>query len=503
MDHDVIIGIETHIQLKTDSKMFCSCSADFFGAEPNTHTCPVCLGLPGALPVINKKALEQAMLMGLALGSTVADDCHFDRKNYFYPDLAKGYQISQYDQPLNVGGFIEVDGARIGIIRAHLEEDVGKLNHSGIHSLVDFNKGGVPLLEIVSEPEIRTPAQAKAYVQTLRQLARYIGVNDGNLERGTMRADINISLQEPGKWRYENGEFALADGYRMNKRVEVKNVNSFRAIERAVEYEIKRQSELLNAGKEIIQETRGWDENKGVTTSQRGKEEAHDYRYFPEPDLPPLRIEGDWVERVKSSLPELPQAKKQRFMDEYGLSEYDARLLTEERSVAEWFEAAVVACVGSRQKAEGEGKRPPVSSLQPSKTIANWMLGELARLQNEHQMLVSDSQLLPAQFVTVLKLIDEGKISATSGKELVAETFVSGKDPLELVKERGLEQVSGAEDLEPIVKSVIEKNADVVANFKAGKESALMFLMGQVMKETRGKAKPDVVQDLLKRLLQA
>ncbi len=520
MEYDIIIGIETHIQLKTATKMFCRCSAESFGEEANTHTCPVCLGLPGALPYINKAALEQAMLMGLALRAEVAERAHFDRKNYFYPDLAKGYQISQYDEPLNVGGYVEVEGVKVGLIRAHLEEDVAKMSHDGSVSVIDFNKGGTPLLEIVSEPVITSAAQARAYVQTLRQIARYIGVNDGNLERGTMRADINISLQTPGKYRWVNGEFEVDDGYVMNKRVEVKNVNSFRAIERAVEYEIKRQTEVLESGQEVVQETRGWDEAKGKTIGQRNKEEAHDYRYFPEPDLPPLVIDRAWVEEMRQRLPELPQAKYERFMAEYGLSEYDARLLTEERANAEWYEAAVGAASSVQRPASSDSSRPVDQSTSrrdgsedkarnsklatrnsSAKPVANWMLGELARLQNETQTLIADSQLLPAQLASVLEMLEAQTISGTSAKQIVAEAFTSGKDPRELVKELGLEQVSGSDDLKPIAEKVIADNADAVANYKGGKTSSLMFLVGQVMKETKGRAKPDVVKTLLEDLL--
>jgi aspartyl-tRNA(Asn)/glutamyl-tRNA(Gln) amidotransferase subunit B len=489
MQYDVVIGIETHIQLKTATKMFCRCSAAFFDQPVNSHTCPVCLGLPGALPTINKVALDQAILMGLALQATIAEHSHFDRKNYFYPDLAKGYQISQYDEPLAVGGGVEVGDHRIGLIRAHLEEDVGKLSHSSRHSLVDFNKGGVPLLEIVSEPVIQSAAEAKAYVQQLRQIARYIGVNDGNLEQGTMRADINISLQEPGKWSYDQGEFSLKDGYRLHKRVEVKNVNSFRAIERAVDYEIKRQAALLEAGQEVEQETRGWNEAKGVTTSQRGKEDAHDYRYFPEPDLPPLVIDRQWVDQLSQALPELPRAKYQRFIGQYGLSDYEARLLTEEKANADWFEAAVTAAAESDDTASS------------AKLVANWMLGELARLQNDQQVLVADSQLLPAQLASVLEMLRNQTISATSAKQIVAEAYISGKDPRDLVKEWDLEQVSGSNDLRPIAEAVVAQHADAVANYKNGKVSSLMFLVGQVMKATQGRAKPDVVKQLLEQLL--
>lgn len=497
MKYEVVIGIETHIQLKTQSKMFCGCSADFFNQKPNIHTCPVCLGLPGALPVINKGALEQAMRMGLALNANVQKRAHFDRKNYFYPDLPKGYQISQYDEPLNIGGSIDVEGREIGIMRAHLEEDVGKLTHDGSRSLIDFNKSGVPLMEIVSEPVIKSAAEAKNYVQALRHIARYIGVNDGDLERGTMRADINISLQTPGSYEWKDGEFVVADGVDMSKRVEVKNVNSFRSIERAVEYEIGRQTEILEGGGVIEQETRGWDEAKGKTVSQRSKEEAHDYRYFPEPDLPPLSIDEEWVTSLKSTLPELPQAKKARFVQEYGLGEYDARLLCEEPENANWYEEAVKASLSSADKADPqEGSEAPDKSRM-AKLIANWMTGELARLQNEQQILIADSKLTPYELATVIKLIKRGSVSGTSAKQLVQTLFADGGFAVELVKQLGLEQVSSSSELDPIVDQVIAGNQDAVANYQGGKTGSLMYLVGQVMRETRGRANAAEVQKLL------
>lgn len=494
MKYEVVIGIETHLQLNTKTKMFCRCSADFWGAEPNSNVCPVCLGLPGALPVINKEALDKAMLMGAALGASHPDYSKFDRKNYFYPDLAKGYQISQFDYPLNTGGRVQLSDSVVGIIRAHLEEDTGKSSHGTSGSLIDFNLAGIPLLEVVSEPVIRSSAQAREYVQTLRQIARYIGVNEGNMERGMLRADINISLQEPGRWQYQQGSFVVEDGYRLHNRVEVKNLNSFRSIERAIEYEIKRQAAVLDAGEEVIQETRGWDEAKGVTTSQRTKEEAHDYRYFPEPDLPPISINDEWRNRIMSMLPELPQAKQQRFMAEYKLSEYNARLLTEEARLADWYETAVTAI---------SQLLPALDKTKQATLAANWVLGEVSRLQNEHQNWVFESRLTPQHLAEVLSMIEANKISGANAKEVVAEAYATGNDPQQIVVDKGLEQVSGDADLEPIAQKVIDENPDAVEKIRAGKSATIQFLVGQVMKETRGRANPGVVRELLEKLLSA
>ena len=492
MTYDVIIGIETHIQLNTRTKMFCRCSTDSWQAAPNTHVCPVCLGLPGALPVLNKAGLDKALLVGLALHAQVQERAKFDRKNYFYPDLAKGYQISQFDQPLHLGGYVEVLGEKIGLTRAHLEEDVGKLTHEGDKSLVDFNKAGTPLLEIVSEPVIHSAASAKAYVQTLRQLMRYIGVNEGNLEKGTMRADVNISLQEPGKWHYASGAFTVEPGYAMNNRVEVKNLNSFRHIERAIIYEIERQTHQLGKGDTIAQETRGWDDPSGKTTLQRSKEEAHDYRYFPEPDLPPLQISPDWIASVLLQLPELPADKLHRFMEQYGLSDYDAQVITEERPLAEWFEEAVRCAI---QVAQNQGTE--VASKTIAKTVLNWMMGELAKLQNDRQIPLWEANILPAHLAEVMWLVDEGRLSTASAKEVLGVVFEIGIDPQQYVAKMGLTQLSATADLEPIVDWVIASNTDAVAKYLAGKESSMMFLVGQVMKETQGRAKPDVVKNLL------
>jgi aspartyl-tRNA(Asn)/glutamyl-tRNA(Gln) amidotransferase subunit B len=492
MKYDIVIGIETHIQLNTQTKMFCGCSTDSWKATANTHTCPTCLGLPGALPVMNKMALDKAMLVAMALHSNIPDRMKFDRKNYFYPDLAKGYQISQYDEPLALGGYVEVDDARITLVRAHLEEDVGKLTHAGPISLVDFNKGGTPLMEIVSEPVMHSAVQAKAYVQALRQLVRYLEVNDGNMEQGVIRADVNVSLQTPGKWHFEDGEFLLEDGYELNNRVEIKNLNSFRNIERAINYEVSRQEKELEAGLAITQETRGWDEVRGVTTSQRTKEEAHDYRYFPEPDLPPVAIDESWKHSIAKMLPELPGEKRQRFEQDLGLSSYTARLLCEEQGVAAWFEKAVSLYMVHDCK-------------KSAKIVANWVLGDLAKLQNETGILLSDSGITPELLAGFLEYIDEGKVSVATVKQVLSDHFSliedkkTIKDFDNLLSSESL--MRSDDDITPIAQSVLLANPEVVASIKAGKVSAIQFLVGQVMKESRGRAHPEAVRSILEKLL--
>lgn len=431
------------------------------------------------------------MLVGLALNSTIASQAKFDRKNYFYPDLAKAYQITQYDQPLAIGGQVVIDGQTVELVRAHLEEDVGKLSHSGNHSLVNFNKGGTPLLEIVSKPMIHSAAQARAYVQTIRQIVRYIGVNEGNLERGTMRADVNVSLQVPGSWQYAGDGLEPLNSATLNNRVEIKNLNSFKAIERAVEYEVKRQAERLDKGQTIDQETRGWDEAHQKTITQRSKEEAHDYRYFPEPDLPPLEISDDWINQVRQQLVELPLAKKQRFIGQYQLSDYDASLLVEERTTADWFEQAVAELVNQAN----------IEAPAAAKQACNWMIGELARLANDRQMAIDQSQLQPAQLATIIKLVLSQEISAANAKQLAEAAFDHQADINQLVQDRGFKQISDTAAIETLIDQVIAGNPDAVANIQNGKLTAAQFLVGQVMKLSKGQAKPDTVRQLLSQKL--
>ncbi len=468
--YEVVVGLECHVQLATNSKMFCGCPTDYAGAPPNTHVCPVCLGMPGVLPVINRKAVELTLLTGLALDAEIPEASKFDRKNYPYPDLVKGYQISQYDLPFVKGGSVEisVDGRtrRIGLERVHLEEDTGKLTHVEGGSLVDYNRSGVPLMEMVSLPEIRTPAEARAYLQKLRAILRTIGVSGADMEKGQLRCDVNVSLRPVGQ--------AL-----LGTKVEVKNLNSFRAVYRALEYEIARQTAVLDRGERIVQETRGWQEDNGVTVSQRTKEQAHDYRYFPEPDLPPLFVSREWLATLGASLPELPDARRERYIGQYGLSLYDAEQLSIDVGTAAYLERAI-------------------ASGADAKKAANWMLNDLARLRSETG---AEGQLRPEQLAELIRLVDAGTLSGSAAKQVLEASFRGGKDPSVLVDELGLAQVSDTGAVEAAVLEAIEANPSAVADFRAGKMTAINFLKGQVMKATRGKANPAVAEDLLRKHL--
>jgi aspartyl-tRNA(Asn)/glutamyl-tRNA(Gln) amidotransferase subunit B len=480
VDYEAIIGMEVHAQLLTESKMFCRCSADYAAAEPNTHVCPVCLGMPGVLPVINQKAVEYTVMTALALNCQIPEFSRFDRKNYFYPDLPKGYQISQYDLPLSRDGWLEIEVGgeirRIGIERVHLEEDTAKLVHLGGHSLVDFNRSGVPLMEIVSRPDIRTPEEARQYLTKLRTILRYLGVNSGNMEEGAMRCEANISLRPVGSKE-------------LGTKVEVKNLNSFHSVKMALEYEIERQRRILEAGGTIDQETMGWDEARGVTVVQRSKEYAHDYRYFPEPDLPPLVLSREWVEEIRAKLPELPDAKRNRFMEQYGLSRYDASVLTAERAVADYFEACVQALPPSLEWKEG------------AKTVANWITGELFRLLKAADIEIEAIKVTPNTLAELLGLVEKGTISISMAKDVFSEMFKTGYSAAQIVQEKGLGQISDVAELSRIVEQVIAENPGPVAEYLGGKEPVLRFLVGQVMKATRGKANPHLVNELLKQKL--
>jgi len=473
MKYEAIIGMEVHAELLTRSKMFCGCSADFFGAEPNTLTCPVCTGMPGVLPVINQKAIEHTIMTALALNCEIAEASVFSRKNYFYPDLPKAYQISMYDLPLSENGWleIEVDGnsKRIVIERVHLEEDTAKLFHVDGHSLVDFNRSGVPLMEIVSQPDMRSADEAYAYLTKLRQILRYLGVSSGDMEKGAMRCEANISLRPVGSTEY-------------GTKVEVKNLNSFRSVKLALDYEIQRQSRILDEAGSIEQLTMGWDEDRGVTVVQRSKEYAHDYRYFPEPDLPPLHISREWVEEIREKLPELPDFRRDRFVAEYGLSAYDVDILTADKAVADYFET----CVKAYPKA---------------KLISNWITGELFRLHKEAETGIEEARITPAALAELLTLVEKGTINQNTAKAVLGEMFKSGRAATEIVAEKGLAQISDADELERVIDEVISANPEPVAEYRAGKERLLGWFVGQVMKATQRKAHPQLVTELLKEKL--
>ena len=486
MKYETIIGLEVHVQLLTRSKMYCSCSADYADAPPNTHVCPVCLGMPGVLPVINKKAIEYAVMTALALNCTIPQFTKFDRKNYPYPDLMKGYQISQYDAPIGVQGWltIEADGQekRIGITRVHMEEDVAKLVHRNTPwgesvSLVDVNRAGVPLMEVVSEPDLRSAEEARQYLVKLRNILRYLGVSTGNMEEGSFRCDANVSIRPAGSSK------SLA-------KVEVKNMNSFKAVYRAMEYEAERQRKVAEEGGRLVQETRGWVEERGATQSQRSKEYAHDYRYFPEPDLPPLTLSPSWVEEIRSRLPELPEAKRDRFVSQYGLPLYDANLLTNSKALADYFEVCV-----SLSREGPTGKR--------AKTVSNWLLGDFARLLNLNEMEINESKVAADQLVELLDLTDQGTLSRPTAKKVFEEMFNTGKPAKEIAAEQGLTQIGDAAAVAEVVRQVTSNNRQAVADYKAGKEQAIKFLVGQVMKETRGRANPKMVAEILQRELEA
>jgi aspartyl-tRNA(Asn)/glutamyl-tRNA(Gln) amidotransferase subunit B len=477
-DYQVIIGMEVHAQLLTRSKMFCGCDAEVFGAEPNIHVCPVCLGMPGALPVVNRRAVEQAVMVGLALRCEIAETAVFSRKNYFYPDLPKAYQISMYDFPLCRHGWVEVEteesaSHRIRIRRVHLEEDTAKSFHAGDHSLVDFNRSGLPLLEIVTEPDIRTPEEARQYLVELRTILRYLGVSTADMEKGAMRCEANVSLRLPGAREF-------------GTKVEVKNLNSFRSVKQALEYEIERQSGVLAAGGRVLQVTMGWDERHGRTVEQRSKETSEDYRYFPEPDLPPLHLSRAWVDEIASALPELPDAKRERFVTEYDLPPADAAILAGDRDVAAYFERAVAA-----------GAEHGVSA----RSVSNWLTGELFRLLNAENVEIGEVAVKPTALAELVALVEDGTITANTAKSVLAEMFTTGRVPGEIVEEKGLAQVSDEQALARIVDEILEANAEQVARYQAGKVTLLQWFVGQVMRATRGKANPQVVRDLLQEKL--
>ncbi|MFK4764828.1 Asp-tRNA(Asn)/Glu-tRNA(Gln) amidotransferase subunit GatB [Desulfobaculum sp. SPO524] len=468
--YEAVIGLEVHAQLKTKSKLFCSCSTQF-GKEPNSNVCPVCTGQPGSLPVLNRRAVEYATKMALAIGCTVNERSIFARKNYFYPDLPMGYQISQFDLPIAEHGKvdIDVDGAKktIGVTRIHMENDAGKSVHSQADnaSYVDLNRAGTPLIEIVSEPDMRSPEEAVAYLRCLHSILLYLGICDGNMEEGNFRCDANVSIRPVGQEEF-------------GTRAELKNMNSFRNVQRAIAYEISRQEDLLDDGEAVVQETRLFDADKGVTRSMRGKEEAHDYRYFPDPDLVPLVLDHDWVEELRAGLPELPAARRARFIEQYGLPESDAELLTGDRALADYFEKTVDA-------------------YDQPKKVCNWISTDILRMVNECGGSIASCGLAPEEFATLVRIVDEGVINQKVGKNVLGELFAEGGDPEAYVKDKGLVQISDTSALETAVDEVIADNPSEVEAFRGGKTKLMGFFVGQVMRKTKGQANPKLVNQIL------
>ena len=472
--YEVVIGLEVHAQLKTKSKIFAP-DKNEFGQEPNSLTSPITLGMPGVLPVLNKECVNMGILTGLALNCEIPARCKFDRKQYFYPDLPKGYQISQYDEPICVNGYLDINGKRIGITRAHLEEDAGKLVHAGAdglagssYSLVDLNRAGTPLLEIVSEPDMRSSEEARNYMEELRDIVRYIGVCDGNLEEGSMRCDANISIMPKG-----SKEFGT--------RAEIKNVNSFSALQRAIEYEIERQIEIVEEGGQVVQETRLWDDNSRETRSMRGKEDAHDYRYFPEPDLMPLEISREWVQRIKDSMPELPAQKRARYQG-LGLSEYDANVIVEQMGLALFFDKVLEL-----------GATPKIA--------VNFIMGEIAAYLKEDHIEITDTKLTPENLAELIALIEKGTISNNIGKQIIIEMMKDGTKASAIVEKKGLSQITDEGAIKEIVQKIVDANPAQVQAYKNGKTNLLGFFVGQVMKETKGRANPKTVNELLRGII--
>ena len=476
MSYETVIGMEVHVELQTSSKMFCDCPADHFQIPANQHICPVCTSQPGSLPVINERAVELTVMTGMALNCQIQSHNVFARKNYTYPDLPKGYQISQYELPLCTDGVVQIDTAEgtkeIGIIRVHLEEDTGKLVHQGDASLVDLNRAGVPLMEIVSDSSIRSAAEADAYLIKIRQLVRYLEASSGDMEKGAMRCEANISLRPAG-----SSEFGT--------KVEVKNLNSFRAVRNAISYEVERQIQILEEGGQVRQVTMGWNEEKGVTQEQRSKETSEDYRYFPEPDLLDVDLSKEWIERVGECLPELPDAKRARFADAYGLNDQDLGLLVEDGSIADYFERAALA-----------GGADP-------KLVSNWMTGQIFRLLKEDEVDIGNIKVEPEALVELIDLVDKGTINQNAAREVLQVLWEEGGTPEKIVAARGLAQISDTSELDAMVATVIADNPDAIEKIKSGNEKPLKFLMGQVMKATRGKANPQMVEELLKKKIAA
>lgn len=500
MKYDVIIGLEIHAELKTKSKMFCACNNDSSDKAPNTTVCPICLGHPGTLPVPNQEAINWTLMTGLALHCKINRLSKFDRKNYFYPDLPKGYQISQYDLPLCYEGYLDIDEQKIQITRIHLEEDTGKSTHfkDKDYTLLDFNRAGTPLMELVTEPVIKDAAEAKKFCQAYQQILRYLDISNADMEKGEMRCEANISVQATGKWEYKDGLIKPLKRYKLNNKVEVKNINSFRAVEKAINFEIERQMAALDKGEEIIAETRGWDENKSMTVSQRVKETSADYRYFPEPDIPPLKIDEEWLEKLQTALPELPAAKKERFIREYNFSADIAETLISDKTLADWTEH-VISELDAWIEANGDDEDRQEKRL--AKTAGNWITSELLKYLKTDNKKISDLKMTAENFAELISLIYQDKINSSAGQRILEEMYNNGGDPTDIMKLMGLEQMDNTDEIETAVKNVIMRNPEQTSAYRGGKTSLMQFFVGQVMAETHGKANPKIAKEILEKLL--
>ncbi|MFA7088124.1 MAG: Asp-tRNA(Asn)/Glu-tRNA(Gln) amidotransferase subunit GatB [Patescibacteria group bacterium] len=506
MKYDVIIGLEIHAELKTKSKMFCACDNDATGKAPNTTVCPICLGHPGTLPVPNKQAIDWTILTGLALHCNINRLSKFDRKNYFYPDLPKGYQISQYDKPLAFDGYLEIDGGEILITRIHLEEDTGKSIHfkDKNYTLLDFNRAGTPLMELVTEPVIKNASEAKKFCIAYQQILRYLEISNADMEKGEMRREANISIQKSGSWKYKNKQIiAKKKGLfgrksELNPKVEVKNINSFRAVEKAINFEIERQTALLENGEKILPETRGWDDSKNITVSQRIKETSADYRYFPEPDIPPLTITDDWLINIKSQLPEMPKEKKERFIKEYKFNSETAEILTGDKKLAAWTEN-VISELNAWIEANGDDQERQDRRL--AKTAANWITGELNKHLRANNHRISDLKITAENFAEMICMVYQNKINSSAGQKILEIMYQTGADPEHIMLDLGLEQMDNEAELEKAVMNVINNNPDQVTQYRNGKTNVIQFLLGKVMADTKGKANPKIAREILEKLL--
>ena len=488
MEYKTTIGLEIHVELKTNSKMFCSCKNDPLEKRPNFNICPVCTAQPGVLPVINKEAVRKTIKTGLALNCSIPEKSKFDRKNYFYPDLPKGYQISQYDMPFCEKGYLEVDNQKIRITRVHLEEDTGRLIHpkGEKHSLVDFNRASMPLMEMVTEPDLKSGKQARKFAQELRLILRYLNVSNADMEKGQMRVEVNISLSKDKQ---------------LGTKVEIKNLNSFKSVERSIDYEIKRQAEILDRGEKIIQETRGWDKKKQKTVSQREKEEAHDYRYFPEPDLPTLQINKKFIQDIKFEIPELPWAKRIRLAYEYNLDEKAIKVFVNNKDLGEYFEKVMSELRNWVKEIEIKEKVGDKEFLKLTQLAVNYIITDFWSLFGKALIVELENRITPENFAELIALIYKEEISSKIAKQVLKQMFKTGADPSHIIKEKGLSQVSDVREIKKVIKEVISKNPKPVEDYKKGRENALQYLVGQVMARTQGRAKPDTVQEILKQQL--